>query len=302
MKGWILYRESGANLRPDAYEIHRLVAVAKESGIQLEVFQPEQFELVVTREDRKSIMIDGEVLPLPHFVLPRLGANTTYFALAVIRHLERLGVHTINASHSIEIVRDKLYTQQILAEHNLPVPKTMLVKFPINVSLVEQQLGFPVVVKTLSGSKGNGVFLCESRSSFMDLMEFISSTTSNANIILQEYVATSRGKDLRVFTIGGRVVACMKRSSLDENFKANYSRGGLVEPYPITPEIEWLATETSRILNLDIAGIDLLFDGEHFKICEANSSPGFRGIEQVAPLSIPEEIFNFVRVRLGIHA
>ena len=65
------------------------------------------------------------------------------------------------------------------------------------------------------------------------------------------------------------------------SFKANFSRGGMVEPFELTPEMEWLATETSRILNLDIAGIDLLFDGEHFKICEANSSPGFEGIEQL---------------------
>jgi gamma-F420-2:alpha-L-glutamate ligase len=273
--------------------------VAAENGIEMRVYKPEQFDLIVTREDRKSILIDGETALLPDFLLPRMGAATTYFALAVIRHLERLGVNAYNSSQSIDTVKDKLFTQQILAENNLPVPKTMLVKFPVDVGLVEKYLGFPVVVKTLSGSQGIGVFLAESRANFEDLMQLIEATNSRANIILQEFISSSRGIDLRVFTIGGRVVACMKRESKGDNFQANYSKGGLVNQFDVTPEIERLATETSRILGLDIAGIDLLFDGEHFKVCEANSSPGFEGLEKCCRVNIPQEIYDFIRLRLS---
>lgn len=299
MKGWILFNET-ATAKPEWYEISRLVDVAKENNIEIDVFKPEQFDLIVTRDDRKSVTVDGKVLPLPDFVLPRMGAGTTYFALAVIRHLERLGVHTFNSSQSIDTVKDKLFTHQILAEHNLPVPKTMLIKYPADVDYVEKHLGFPVVVKTISGSQGSGVFLAETRSKFEDVMELINAYKKNANIILQEFIHTSKGQDLRVITIGGRAVAGMHRMSKDDNFKANYSRGGLVEPYSITPEVEWLATETSRVLNLDIAGIDLLFDGDHFKVCEANSSPGFEGLEKICDVNVAEEIYNFLRVRLGI--
>lgn len=301
MKGWILYNESAAN-RPEWYEVTRLAEVAKEQHIEIDIFKPEQFDLIVTRDDRKSVLVDGKVLPLPDFVLPRMGAGTTYFALAVIRHLERLGVHTFNDSQSIDIVKDKLFTHQILAEHNLPVPKTMLVKYPVDVDFVEKQLGFPVVVKTISGTQGSGVFLAETKSKFEDVMELINAYKQNANIILQEFIHTSKGQDLRVLTIGGRAVAAMRRMSKDDNFKANYSRGGQVEPFQLNPEIEWLATETSRVLNLDFAGIDLLFDGEHFKICEANSSPGFEGLETICNVNIAEEIYNFLRVRLGMYA
>jgi len=159
MKGWILYKDSANSLKPEAYEMQRFIDTAAEEGIELEIFKPEQFDLTVTREDRQSVLIDGKPVAMPDFVLPRMGAGTTYFALAVIRHLERLGVYCVNSSQSIETVKDKLYTHQILAENNLPVPKTMLVKFPIDVDLVEKHLGFPVVVKTLSGSQGSGVFL-----------------------------------------------------------------------------------------------------------------------------------------------
>ncbi len=300
MKGWILYKDSAAGLRPEAYEMHRFIEAANERDIEIRVVKPEQFDLIVTRDDRKSILLDGEVVSLPDFLIPRMGAGTTYFALAVIRHLERLGVHVFNSSQSIETVKDKLFSQQILAERNVPFPKTMLAKYPVDVKLVGQHFGFPLIVKTISGSQGSGVFLSEKPSNFRDLMELIHATSPNANIILQEFIKDSRGKDLRVFIIGGRAVACMERISTDESFKANFSRGGEVRKFEMTPEIEWLATETAQIFGLDIAGIDLLFDGDHFKVCEANSSPGFEGIEKCCEVDIAGLIYDFIKVRLGM--
>jgi len=301
MKGWIIYEESATKPQPEAYEIRRFIEVAKQEGVELHVYQPEQFDLIVTREDQQSVLIDGEPVPLPNFVLPRMGAGTTYFALAIIRHLERLGVFCVNSSQSIETVKDKLYSHQILAKYNLPVPKTMLVKFPINVELVEKNLGFPVVVKTLTGSLGSGVFLSETKTSFLDLMQLIEATNKSANIILQEFMSSSKGRDLRVITIGGRAVACMERRAKPGEFKTNFSIGGnKVEQFPVTPEIEWLATQTSLVLGLDVAGIDLLFDGDHFKVCEANSSTGFQGMESCCDINIAKEIFHFIRVRQGI--
>lgn len=123
MRGWILYDETANHLKPETYEIERFIRMAEEQQIDLEVFKPEQFELIVTQDDRKSVLVDGKILPLPDFLLPRMGAGTTYFALAVIRHLERLGVKTFNSAGSIDTVKDKLYTHQILAEHNFPVLK-----------------------------------------------------------------------------------------------------------------------------------------------------------------------------------
>ncbi|MBN2089283.1 RimK family alpha-L-glutamate ligase, partial [candidate division KSB1 bacterium] len=86
----------------------------------------------------------------------------------------------------------------------------------------------------------------------------------------------------------------------DGDFKANYSRGGRAESFEITQEIKWLATQTSNLFKLDIAGIDLLFSGDHYKICEANSSPGFKGLESCCEINIPKEIFNFIRIRKGL--
>ena len=300
MLGWIIYRINESEIKPEMYEINRFVEEAEKENITLKILQPEQIDLIVTQEDRKSILVDGKTEALPDFVLPRMGAGTTYFALAVIRHLERLGVPCFNSAYNIDVVKDKLFTHQILAEKNLPVPKTMLVKFPVNHELVEKRIGFPLIIKTLSGSQGKGVFLSENKKSFADLMHMIEVTNPKANIILQEFISDSYGRDLRVFTIGGRAVSCMQRKAPGDDFKANFSAGGSVEEYPISPEIEWLAIEASRTLGLEIAGVDLLFDKDHYKICEVNSSPGFEGMEQATDRNIPGEIFHYMKIRLGI--
>jgi gamma-F420-2:alpha-L-glutamate ligase len=265
----------------------------------MKVLSPEQIDIIVTREDRKSILVDNVPTALPDFILPRMGAGTTYFALAVIRHLERLGVYCVNTSQSIDTVKDKLYTLQILAESNLPIPKTILLKFPVQSEIVEKHLKFPVVVKTLSGSQGSGVFLSMDKNSFDDLTQLIHTTNKTSNIILQEYIEQSKGRDLRVLTVGGRVISAMERIAKDDNFKANYSIGGEVRTYQVTPELEWVVLEISRILNLDIAGVDLLFDNSGFKICEVNSSPGFEGMESCCDINVSDEIFKFIKIRLG---
>ncbi len=300
MKGWILYSKSQNELTKNDHGVWRLLQAAKTKGIDIEVYKPDQFELVVTRDDRKSILVDGKPTPLPDFLIPRLGSNTTYFALAIIRQLEKLDVYSCNSSETIEIVKDKLQMHQLLAQSNLPTPKTMLVKFPVNIDVVKNEIGFPAIVKNITGTEGSGIYLCDSDEKFTDLMELIYTNNSKANIILQEFVSESRGKDLRVFILGGRVVGCMKRSS-ETSFKANYSRGGKVEPFNLTPEIEWLATETARLVNLDIAGVDLLFEQEGYKICEANSSPGFKGLEIVVGENIAEQILDYIMVKVSGH-
>jgi len=300
MRGWLLYQDSDGSVKPDDYATERLLECAKQRGIGLEVVRPANFDLVVTRDDRKGVELNGEVVELRDFLIPRTGARTTYYGLAVIRHLERLGVISVNSSQCIETVKDKLYTHQVLAQSNLPVPHTMLVKHPVSVDFVEKRLGFPVVIKTLSGEQGAGVHLAETKTAFRDLMAFIRETKGTVNIIVQQFIEASSGRDLRVFVIGGRPVACVERRAQDGGFKANHSRGGSVEPCPMTPEIEWLATETARLLDLEIAGVDLLFGDDHYRVCEANSAPGFASIEDCTDVDLAALILDHMRMRLGV--
>ena len=299
LKGIILYNKAANKLNPqDDYSVSRLLEVAKTRNIDLQVIKPSQVELVVTRSDKKSILIDDKATAIPDFILPRMGSATSYYALAVIRQLEHLGVYVCNSATAVESVKDKLHMHQLLAYSNLPTPKTMLVKFPIEINVVKREIGFPLVIKNVIGTQGAGIYLCESENKFTDIMELIYSNNDKANIILQEFIQTSHGTDLRAFVLGGRVIGCMRRTSTG-SFKANFSKGGKVEEFPLSPEIEWLATESASLVGLDIAGIDLLFDKDGYKICEANSAPGFKGMEQAVGKHIAEDILDYISLKTG---
>ena len=295
MNGWILHKKEMG----EVYETDILVEEFEKQGIKVRVVNPQDVDIFVDRDDRKSILVGGKTRALPDFVLPRTGSGTTYFIKAIIRHLERLGVILINGSESIDAVKDKLYSQQILGQSNLPVPKTLLVKHPIDVEFVEKSLNYPIIVKTLSGSFGAGVFLVEDRKQLRQLMRMAEITKPSYNIIIQEFIEDSYGKDLRVFVLNGKVVGCMMRQSTDDDFRANITRGGEGIPYQITEEIEWLGGECARLLNLDVAGVDLLFDNGGYKICEVNSSPGFEGMDKYCKTNIAEQIVTYVKYKLG---
>ena len=295
MNGWILHKKEMG----EVYETDILVKEFEKQGIKVRVVNPQDVDIFVDRDDRKSILVGGKTRALPDFVLPRTGSGTTYFIKAIIRHLERLGVILINGSSSIDAVKDKLYTQQVLGESNLPVPKTLLVKHPINVDLVETNIQYPMIIKTLSGSYGAGVFLVENRKQLKQLLKMAEITKPSYNIIIQEFIEDSFGKDLRVLVVNGKVVGCMMRQSTDDDFRANITRGGEGIPYQIDEQIEWLGGECSRLLNLDIAGVDLLFNKDGYSICEVNSSPGFEGMDKYCKTNIAEEIVNYVKNKIG---
>ena len=295
MNGWILYKNDVS----ESWETQKLIEEFEKQDIKVRVVDPQDVDIFVDRDDRKSILVAGKARILPDFVIPRTGSGTTYFIKAIIRHLERLGVELINGSAAIDTVKDKLYTQQILGESNLPVPKTLLVRHPINVDFVERNIGFPIIVKTLSGSFGTGVFLAENKRQFQDLIKLAEITSKSYNIIVQEFIKDSWGRDIRVFVLNNKVVGCMMRQATDGDFRANITRGGEGIPYQITEEIEWLGGESARLLHLDIAGVDLLFDNGSYRVCEVNSSPGFEGMDKYTNTNIAELIVNFVKHKVG---
>ncbi len=299
MEVWILFNEEIEGPSSEAFEIRRFLAEGREMGIDVKVFNPEQFDLLVTEEDRESVLIDGALMSLPDFLLPRTYViETGYFPLAVIRQLERLGVKIFNDSAAIESVSDKLHTHQILAENGLPTPTTMLAKFPVDLDLVENFIGFPVVVKTLLGVNGTGVFLIENRDAFQDLMALIGETNPNIQIIFQKFVAKSKGRDLRLFVVDGEVIAAMERRAREGGFKANYSQGGSVGRFEPDDKAIELALKTAEVLNLQVAGIDLLFADDGYTICEANSFPGFKGLESCCDVNVPRAIYEAMQRRL----
>ena len=186
MKGWIFTTQS-----EPSYETKRLLQCFKDEGIECFFVHPNNVDIFIDKDDRKSVLVENEYTSIPDFVIPRVGSATTYYQKAVFRHLERMGVLFINSSDAIDNVKDKLYTMQILAQNNIPHPKTMLVKNPVDSNYVSKNIGFPIVVKSLSGTHGKGVYLAENKRNFEQLVEMMEQFNDRFNIILQEFVTDS---------------------------------------------------------------------------------------------------------------
>ena len=294
--GWMLVKDRFW----ESYETNRLIEEFQKQDIEVQLVDPTTVDIFVNKDNKKSILVNGEPSDLPQFVFPRTGSGTTYYIKAVIRHFERMGVPVINTSDAIDNVKDKLYTHQILAQSNLDIPKTMLLRHPIDIDFVQKNIGFPVIVKKISGSYGRGVFLCEDKKQLNQLVTMAELTKKSYDIILQEFIKDTWGKDLRVFVVNDKVVGCMMRQATDDDFRANITRGGEGFPYEVNEQIEWLSSESSKALGLDIAGVDLLFQNGGYKICEVNSNPGFEGMETFTKKNIAGEIVSFIKLKLGL--
>ena len=282
------------------YENRRLVESLADLGIPATIYHPDNFDVIVGKGTGHGIKYNGQEFDMPDLVLTRTGSGTTEFITAIVRQFEEENVRCINSSLSVQIAKDKMRSHQLLASHGLPIPNTMLVRFPVEVDIVDDMIGWPCVVKVISGSYGEGIYLCENKTSFKKMMEFVGNLDTPKILLVQEYVDAKPGEDLRVFVVGGKVIGAMKRHAPEGDFRANISNGGYGEPFKVNSEIDYLAREAARICGLQIAGIDLLFDKDGYKICEANSAPGFEGFEKYCQVDIAGQIAEYVKYKLGM--
>lgn len=279
-----------------AYNNERLLKTFDKADLDVRLMHPNKFDVIVNKG--KSLRYEGEKFETPELVLVRTGSATSPFITSVIKQFEQDRVQCINSSDSINISKNKLESYQRFASSGLPIPNTLLVRHPVDLKLVEDHIGFPCVVKVITGSQGQGVHLCETKKAFKKLMDFISQLASPKTLVVQEYIDAQPGVDLRVIVVGGKCVAAMKRSAPEGDFRANISAGGTGELFPMNDEIDFLAREAAKVCGLDIAGIDLLFDKDGYKICEANSSPGFEGFEKYCGIDVAEKITEYIKYKI----
>ena len=282
-----------------SYETKRFRETAERTDIAVRVLDPRELEIVAGRKERGTILRRGRTVFLPDCLIPRTGAGTTYFAVSLIRQFEQLGVPVLNSSQSIQIARDKFATVQTLSASGIPVPKTMLACLPFDVDVVEREIHFPLIAKTACGSYGNGVLLCESRTDLEERLSLMDlSGPTRPFVVLQEFVRGSRGRDVRVIVVGGKVIGGMLRTAQGTEFRSNVSAGASVSAYRLTPEIETLAVESAEAIGLEVAGVDILFDGEGYRVCEVNSAPGFQGFEKATGVDVPLKMYECIRTRM----
>lgn len=241
--------------------------------------------------DGPSIDYRGKELSSYDAVIPRIGSSVTFYGTAVVRQFEQMGTFTLNGSHAITMSRDKLRSLQVLSRYKLGMPATAFVRDRKSIlGAIERVGGAPVVIKLLEGTQGIGVILAETTKVAEAIIETLQTTSQQ--VIIQKFVAESKGKDLRAFVIGDRVVAAMRRSAVGTEFRSNVHRGGTTESVTLSPEFEATAVRAAHILGLRVAGVDMLEGKDGPQIMEVNSSPGLEGIEKATGLDIAGEIIK----------
>ena len=277
---------------PGSYSTQRLRAAALERDHEVHVLDTLRFAIDLSGDD-PDMMYRGRPLEDYDAIIPRIGASITFYGLAVVRQFEQMDMYTPNTAAGIANSRDKLRATQILSRHDIAMPATMFVRDRADVlPAINQVGGAPVVIKLLEGTQGIGVILAPDTKIAEAVIETLQSTRQN--VLIQRFVAESKGRDIRAFVVGDRVVAAMRRTALGDEFRSNVHRGGSVESIELDDEYQRVAVQAAQIMGLRVAGVDMLESDNGPSVMEVNSSPGLEGIETASGLDIAGAIVDFI--------
>ena len=275
------------------YSTSRLVEAGNKRGYNVRVIDYMRCYMNIT-SSKPTIFYGGESLDKVDAVIPRIGASNTFYGTAVVKQFEMMGSFCVNSSSAITNSRDKLRSLQILAEAGINMPVTGFASHTKDIEGVIESVGsIPLIMKLLQGTQGQGVVLAETRKAAESVMSAFRQL--DADIMVQEFIAESRGTDIRAFVVGDYVVAAMRRTANEDEFRSNLHRGGVIEPINITEEESRMAIKASKILGLQIAGVDLMRSSRGPLILEVNSSPGLQGIETSSKLDVAGKIISYIR-------
>jgi len=282
---------------PDAYSTRRLTEAAADRGHSVRVMDTLRFGIDLS-EDTPDMQYRGRPLPEIDAVIPRIGTSITFFGLAVVRQFEQMDIHALNSSTAIANSRDKLRANQILARHNIGLPPTTFVRNRNDVlPAIERVGGAPVVIKLLEGTQGIGVILAPDTTVAGAVIETLQSTRQN--VLIQKFIAESKGRDVRALVVGDQVVAAMRRVAKGDEFRSNVHRGGSTELVELDEEYRTVAVRAAQIMGLRVAGVDMLESENGPLVMEVNSSPGLEGIEGATGLDIAGAIIDHLTLQVA---
>lgn len=275
------------------YSTKRLVEEAEKKGHEVKVVKYKNCYLSLD-EKHPDVYYHGKKLEGYDAIIPRISNNMTRYGCAIVRQFEMQGKWTASSSIAITRARDKLRAAQILTKAGVDSPKTLVSRNSADIDGLIDQIGLPVIIKLATGTHGNGVVLADSKKAAKSALQaFYLYNEDGTNILLQEYIEESAGTDIRAFVVGSRVVASMKRKSLDDDFRSNLHKGGEGTSIKLTDEEEKIAIRAAKAMGLHIAGVDLMRSSRGPLVLEVNASPGF-GIEKVTGRNVAKKIIEYV--------
>lgn len=275
------------------YSTKRLVEEAEARGHKVKVIKYKNCYLSMD-EKHPDVYYKGKKVEGYDAVIPRIANYMTKYGSAIVRQFEMQGIWTASSSIAIVRSRDKLRSAQIMTKAGIDIPKTLISRNSADIDDLIDQIGLPVIIKLATSTHGNGVVLAETRKAAKSALQaFYLYNEDGTNILLQEYIKESTGTDIRAFVVGSRVVASMKRQSLDDDFRSNLHKGGEGTAIKLTDEEKKTAVRAAKAMGLHIAGVDLMRSERGPLVLEVNASPGF-GIEKITGRNVAEKIIDYV--------
>lgn len=281
---------------PGNYSTKRIKQEAVKRGHEVTIIKYRDCYASI-EQNNPTVSYKGEDLANFDAIIPRISSNMTRYGTAIVRQLEMQGVYSVSSSIAISRSRDKLRSMQLLAKSGVGIPKTVVSRNTTDIDVLLEQLGdMPVIIKLARGTHGNGVVLAETKKAAKSVLQaFYLTNDDGTNILLQEFIKESAGTDIRAFVVGSRVVASMKRQSLDDDFRSNLHKGAEGTIVKLTDEEKKMAVKAAKAMGLNIAGVDMMRSNRGPLILEVNASPGFR-IEIVTGRDVAGAIIEYVEL------
>jgi ribosomal protein S6--L-glutamate ligase len=276
------------------YSTKRLVEEAEKRGHEVHVIKYKNCHAAIEKSN-PVVRYKGKALQGYDVIIPRIATHMTRYGSAIVRQFEMQGVPTTTSSIAITRSRDKLRSIQLLSRAGVGIPKTVFTRSINDIEdLIDDMGGYPVIIKLARGTHGNGVVLAETKKAAKSVMQaFYVMDDDGTNILLQEFIKESAGEDIRAFVVGGKVVASMKRQSLDDDFRSNLHQGGEGVAVKLTDDEKKTVQKAAKAMGLSICGVDIMRSNRGPLVLEVNSSPGF-GIEKVTGRNVAEKIIEYV--------
>ena len=290
--GWILYNKSFEDNKKFTEHIDWFLKTSKDFDINLEA--KSNVDVIFSFSDSiKSNQVQDNK---PDFVI--------FFDkdIRLAQSLEAVGIKVFNNSKAIEICDDKTLTQLILSKNNIKTPTTIICPKSFfgfqekDLSFLQEvatELSFPLVLKEAFGSFGNEVYLIKNKEQLLAKTLELSSK----QIMFQEYIKESSGKDIRIHIVGGEFIGAVMRTN-SQDFRANASIGGTMTAYTPTAEEITLAKNACLVIGLDFAGVDILFGKSGPLICEINSNAHMKNFFNATGIDVVKKIFEHILKRI----
>lgn len=265
---------------PELYSNKRIMEAGEELGHEVQFINIKQCYMNISSSQPEVYYRGEKLLKTADAIIPRIKPALTFYGCAILQQFQVGGVFCLNESVAITRSRNKLRSLQLLSKHGIPMPNTGFTNSPVDTSdIIKMVGGAPLIIKLLEGTQGKGVVLAETNKAAESVIDAFKSL--KANILVQEFIKEAQGSDIRAFVVNGKVVGSIKRQASSDDFRANIHSGGSGTAVKITPEEKKIAISATKLLGLQVAGVDIIRSNDGPKVLEVNSSPGLENIEEI---------------------